>query len=142
MKEIYDRTRELIVKGKAYVCECDGERMSKDRYESRECEHRGRSARENEELFDRMLNHKMEEGKAIVRFKGDMASQNTALRDPTILRIKNDAHYRQGTEYSVWPTYDINTPIMASSRWGLSPSCCQRAASLSLPFRRSCSSPT
>ncbi|MDE1832893.1 MAG: glutamate--tRNA ligase [Candidatus Micrarchaeota archaeon] len=114
VEKVYDATRELIAKGRAYVCECEAEGMSKDRYEGRECEHRSRSAKENEELFARMLNHKIEEGGAIVRFKGDMASQNTAMRDPTILRIKNDAHYRQGTKYSVWPTYDINTPIMDS----------------------------
>ena len=40
-----------------------------------------------------------------------MKSQNTALRDPTIFRIKKDPHYRQGTKYVVWPTYDFNTPI-------------------------------
>lgn len=112
--KVYEAVKELIAKGRAYVCECEAEQMSKDRFAGTGCAHRKRTAKENEELFKNMLNHKFEEGKAIVRFKGDMASQNTAMRDPTILRIKNDAHYRQGTKYSVWPTYDINTPIMDS----------------------------
>ena len=54
-----------------------------------------------------MLQNKYEEGKIILRIKGDMKSQNTALRDPTIMRIKKQSHYRQGTKYVVWPTYDL-----------------------------------
>ncbi|HUY70186.1 MAG TPA: glutamate--tRNA ligase [Candidatus Baltobacteraceae bacterium] len=112
---IYGAVKQLILNDKAYVCECDSERISKGRYDSIECEHRQRSVKENEELFAGMLNHKMEEGKVIVRFKGDMKSQNTALRDPTLVRVKNDAHYRKGTQYSVWPTYDMSNPIMDST---------------------------
>jgi len=76
--------------------------------------HRSHSIEENLELFEEMLKGKFEEGKAILRFLGDMQSKNTAMRDPTLIRIKKTPHYRQGSKYILWPTYDFNTPIMDS----------------------------
>ena len=61
-----------------------------------------------------MLKGNYKENEIIIRFKGDMSSDNTTLRDPTLLRIKESPHYRQGSKYCVWPTYDLNTPIMDS----------------------------
>jgi glutamyl-tRNA synthetase len=43
-----------------------------------------------------------------------MASLNTTMRDPVIFRIIAHTHYRQGDKYKVWPTYDINTPVVDS----------------------------
>jgi len=34
-----------------------------------------------------MLEHEFSEGEAVVLLKGDLESRNTALRDPTLLRI-------------------------------------------------------
>ena len=50
----------------------------------------------------------------MLRYKGDMGALNTVLRDPTLARVKNLAHYRQGNKYHVWPTYDLNTPVIDS----------------------------
>lgn len=61
-----------------------------------------------------MLNGKIEENEATVRFKGDMRAQNTIMRDPVMLRIIETPHYRVGTKYRVWPVYDFNTPIVDS----------------------------
>ena len=61
-----------------------------------------------------MLKGEYKENEIIIRFKGDMSSDNTTLRDPMLLRIKESPHYRQGSKYCVWPTYDLNTPIMDS----------------------------
>ncbi len=111
MESIYGRARELIGLGKAYACECSSDETKKNRFESIECRHRGQDSGANLEMFEMMLANGYDEERIVIRFKGDMGSQNTALRDPTILRIKKSPHYRQGSRYVVWPTYDFNTPI-------------------------------
>ena len=110
----YEYARKLIEINKAYVCTCEPETIKKYRFESIECPHSHNPESENMVMFQEMLDGEYDEGKAVLRFKGDIASQNTAMRDPTLMRIKNSTHYRQGDKYLVWPTYDFNTPIMDS----------------------------
>ena len=46
------------------------------------------------------------------RYRGDMSSLNTAMRDPTLFRIlKGGNHPKVGSKYSLWPTYDFAAPI-------------------------------
>jgi glutamyl-tRNA synthetase len=58
-----------------------------------------------------MFDGSFEENDAIIRFKGNMADQNTAMRDPTLFRIINGDHPKLGTKVRVWPTYDFAAPI-------------------------------
>ena len=109
--KIYEYARKLLVAGKAYACSCSVEVMKEMRMHGEACKHSEQKPEENGLIFTEMLGGKFEEGDTVIRFRGDMKSDNTALRDPTILRIKLDKHYRQGTKYKVWPLYDFNTPI-------------------------------
>ncbi|MGC8676121.1 MAG: glutamate--tRNA ligase [Candidatus Micrarchaeia archaeon] len=111
VEQIYEYARQMIQKGKAYVCFCTGEEINKGRAAKQACKHRDKSAGDNLADFEDMLNGKYGEGEATVRFKGDMQSDNATLRDPVLLRIKEHEHYRQGAKYKVWPTYHFNTPI-------------------------------
>jgi glutamyl-tRNA synthetase len=104
----------MIEKGKAYACTCEREAMKKKRFAGEECEHRNRSVQENAGMFEGMLNGKYAEGEAVLRYRGDMKALNTVLRDPVLMRISKAPHYRMGTKYRVWPTYDFNTPIVDS----------------------------
>lgn len=112
--KIYDYGRKLITDGNAYVCGCSPEEINNNRRNGIECKDRLRPTEENRELFEKMISGDVEGGKLIVRFKGDMKSENSAMRDPTLFRINKAPHYRQGTKYSVWPTYHMNTPILDS----------------------------
>ncbi|MGC8662584.1 MAG: glutamate--tRNA ligase [Candidatus Micrarchaeia archaeon] len=114
LEKVYNFAKKLIEKGKAYVCLCEPDVIKRDRFDGIECVHREHSVEKNKELFEEMLEGKFEEGKAILRFKGDLKSPNTTMRDPTLFRIKKAYHYKQGRKYIVWPTYDMNTPIMDS----------------------------
>ncbi len=114
LEKVYEYAKRAIENGSAYVCTCSTEAIKKNRLEMKECEHRSQSPEENMRLFDKMLSGEYGEGEAVLRFKGDMHSSNTVLRDPTLMRIKRHPHYRQGSKYIVWPTYDFNTPIMDS----------------------------
>ncbi len=109
--KMYDCARQLINSGKAYACDCAGEEIKKNRFDGKECKHRSANPEENLKKFEMMVANKYDEEKIVIRIKGDMKSQNTAMRDPTIIRVKKDRHYRQGTKYVAWPTYDFNTPI-------------------------------
>ncbi len=111
MKKYYAYAEELIKKGKAYVCLCDPETIHKNRAEGRACEHRNQSVEENLGLWKKMLAGEFEEGKAILRYKGDMQSKNTVMRDPTLARIIIGNHPIQGGKYIVWPTYDFACSI-------------------------------
>ncbi len=112
--DMYKYARQLISSKKAYVCTCTREVMKERRFLGLECEHRKESTDENKRIFNEMLNGKMPEGSATIRFKGDMSSQNTAMRDPVIMRIVDVPHYRVGNKYRVWPTYEFNTPVVDS----------------------------
>jgi glutamyl-tRNA synthetase len=114
IEKIYELIRKLISKGKAYVCNCDLEKMKKLRFEGKECEHRKKSVSQNMSEFEEMLSGKVENGNATLRYKGDMESLNTTMRDPVLARVRNITHYRLGNKYKVWPMYDMTTPIIDS----------------------------
>ncbi len=114
IEQMYEYTRKLISLGKAYACACGREDIKEKRFKGVECKHRSQNRKENGGEFKKMLAGDYKEGEAIIRFLGDMKAENTALRDPTLLRIKRETHYRQGTKYIVWPTYDLNTAIVDS----------------------------
>lgn len=111
MEKMYEYAKKLISSGNAYACKCSKEELKESRFRGVECEHRKQPKATNAKIFEEMLAGKHEDGNVIIRFMGDMKANNTALRDPTLLRVKRGTHYRQGTKYVVWPTYEFNTPI-------------------------------
>src|SRR6476620_12129151 len=52
-----------------------------------------------------------EPNEATIRFRGDMNSPNTAMRDPTLFRIIDGNHPILGTSVRVYPTYDFAAPV-------------------------------
>ncbi len=114
MEEFYTYCDELFVKYAAYVCTCPAAEVKKGREAKKACDCSAREPQENMALFRKMREGKMEEGEAVVRFKGSMQSENTVMRDPTLFRIIAAPHYRQGEKYKCWPSYDFAAPIMDS----------------------------
>ena len=65
------------------------------------------SVEENEKLWHKMHDEKgFKEGQALLRFRGNMQSGNTTMRDPALFRI-NTKTWEQEQKYKVWPTYDF-----------------------------------
>ena len=54
---------------------------------------------------------KYKPGEAIVRFRGDMESKNTVMRDPILFRIIDARHPLLLDKYRVWPSYDFAVAI-------------------------------
>ncbi|MFA6214907.1 MAG: glutamate--tRNA ligase, partial [Candidatus Micrarchaeia archaeon] len=115
MDDFYTYCDEMFIKYKAYVCTCSAEQVKKGREEQKLCDCAAREPQENMALFRKMRDGKMGEGSAVVRFRGDMHSENTVMRDPTLFRIITAPHYRQGEKYKCWPSYDFVAPIMDST---------------------------
>ncbi len=99
----YELARQLIVQGDAYVCSCLSEVIRESRFKGMACACRTR--KDSRALLDGLIDGSVENG--ILRLKGDMASKNTAMRDPTLFRVIESPHPLTGTRYRLWPTYDF-----------------------------------
>ena len=110
MELIYKKARELIDSGYAYVCTCDKDTISKNRREMLSCKCRSGNLDQNIIRWNKMF-EKFKPGEAIVRFRGDMNSENTVMRDPTLLRIIDESHPIHKDKYRVWPNYDFAVAI-------------------------------
>lgn len=102
--------RKLIELGGAYVCTCSQDRIHDLRGKGLQCECRLEHTAALERM-EKMFSGSYDQNEAIVRFKGDMADQNTAMRDPVLFRIIEGDHPRLGNRVRVWPTYDFAAPI-------------------------------
>ncbi len=109
MELYYKYALDLINMGKAYVCNCDAEHVSKLRFESKDCPCVSNSIQDNLSLWKEM--ETSEEGKYSLRLRADMTSKNTVMRDPTMLRVVDHPHPIQGNKYRIWPVYDFACAI-------------------------------
>ena len=110
MEIFYEKGKELISLGKAYVCTCKRDTISKNRRERKACKCSMQDLEQNNKGWNKMF-EKFKPGEAIVRFRGDMKSDNAVLRDPVLFRIIDEKHYTLGEKYRVWPSYDFAVAI-------------------------------
>ncbi len=112
--KMYEFAVELIKKGLAYVCELTPEQMKEMRGDTStpaQSPYRDRPIEESLELFEKMKNGEIEEGKMTLRAKIDLASGNFNMRDPVIYRINRLPHHRTGNKWCIYPMYDFAHPI-------------------------------
>ena len=109
---MYEKGEALITSGMAYVCTCKKDAISRNRRERTECKCcRKDDPDEHYKRWSKMHNSKIKSGDAVVRFRGDMKADNAVMRDPVLFRIISTPHYRQGTKYRVWPSYDMAVAV-------------------------------
>lgn len=108
MEVFYEKGLELIQSEKAYVCTCKRDVISRNRKEKQACKCTldGSAGSKWEKMFN-----KFKPGEAILRFRGDMNSDNSVMRDPVLFRIIDEKHYALGKRYRVWPSYDFAVAI-------------------------------
>ncbi|HNT60423.1 MAG TPA: glutamate--tRNA ligase [Candidatus Bilamarchaeaceae archaeon] len=114
MPEMYRLCEKLLWEGNAYACSCTQDEIGKGREMKERCACGSRTPQESLDEWKKMLNGATPEGGATVRLRGDMESLNTVMRDPTLFRIMEAPHYRQGLKYRAWPTYDFQGAVMDS----------------------------
>ncbi len=107
----YLACEKLILDGKAYVCDLTPEQVREYRgtltEPGRNSPFRERSVEENLDLFRRMRAGEFPDGARTLRAKIDMASGNINLRDPALYRIKHVEHQNTGSEWPIYPMYDM-----------------------------------
>lgn len=108
---LYGYAIELIQKGLAYVDELSSDEIREYRgtltQAGKNSPYRDRSVEENLALFEKMKKGEIEEGKACLRAKIDMASPFIVMRDPVIYRIKFESHHQTGDKWCIYPMYDF-----------------------------------
>ncbi len=109
-EKLYDFAEKLIRDGKAYVDGQSQEQIRENRGDyhrpGKNSPDRDRSAEENLDLFRRMRAGEFDEGRYVLRAKGDMASRDVKMRDPLMYRIRKVPHHRTGTKWCIYPMYD------------------------------------
>ena len=112
---MYEAAVELIKKGKAFVCDLNGDEIKEYRgtlkEPGKESPYRNRSVEENLRLFEEMKEGKYKDGEKVLRAKIDMASPNINMRDPIIYRIAHVSHHNTKDKWCIYPMYDFAHPI-------------------------------
>lgn len=112
IEKLYDCARKLIEKNFAYVCSCTPDLIKENRLKGVSCDCTLNPIEDNLAKFNSMILSVPESRKSILRYRGNMTSLNTAMRDPTLFRtIEGGDHPKVGKKYSLWPTYDFAAPI-------------------------------
>ncbi len=110
-EQLWDFAVRLIKAGKAYIDEQTSEQIAEQKgtptQAGTESPFRNRPIDENLDLFMKMTNGEIEEGRMVLRAKIDMASSNMHFRDPIIYRVVNHPHHRTGDKWKVYPMYDF-----------------------------------
>ena len=110
-QQLWDFAIELIKRGKAYIDEQSSEEIAAQKgtptQPGIESPYRNRPIEESLELFNKMNNGEIGEGKMVLRAKIDMANPNMHFRDPIIYRVVDTPHHRTGTKWHAYPMYDF-----------------------------------
>ena len=110
IETICQKGMRMISTGSAYVCTCKRDDISRNRQDKRPCKCRDMPADKVQERWHKMF-EKFKPGQAIARFRGDMNSENTVMRDPALFRIIDARHPLVGDRYRVWPSYDMAVAV-------------------------------
>ena len=110
MDLLLEKGKEMLASGRAYVCKCKREKISKNRREMTACKCSREGVEKNIDGWEKMFK-KFKPGEAIVRFRGDMDSKNTVMRDPVLFRIIDARHPLLLNKYRVWPSYDFAVAV-------------------------------
>ncbi len=114
-ERLYQYAVHLIRKEKAYVDSLTADEIRQHRgtliEPGKDSPYRRRTVEENLDLFQRMRAGEFADGSHVLRAKIDMASPNINLRDPVLYRIRHASHYRTGTQWCIYPSYDYAHPL-------------------------------
>ncbi|KAK2979963.1 hypothetical protein RJ640_017978 [Escallonia rubra] len=115
-QELHDLAVELIRRGHAYVDHQTPEEIKEYREKKLNSPWRDRPIKDSLKLFDDMRRGMIEEGKATLRMKQDMQSDNFNMYDLIAYRIKASftPHPHAGDKWCIYPSYDYAHCIVDS----------------------------
>jgi len=110
-ERLYEIAEDLVKRGKAYVDSQSEEEIRVNRgtitTPGVPGPYRDRSAEANLDLLRRMRAGEFPDGAHVLRAKIDLAHPNMIMRDPVLLRIRHESHYRRGDAWCIYPLYDF-----------------------------------
>ena len=107
----YDYMRKLIDMGKAYVCNCDSEEWRKKIKKEIACPCRDKEVKEQKEMFEEMIKHKLKEGEAVLRIKTDLHNKDPSVRDWWAAKIVDKPVHPRVEGKHVWPSYNFASAV-------------------------------
>ncbi|EEP75375.1 glutaminyl-tRNA synthetase [Uncinocarpus reesii 1704] len=121
-EKLYQLAEDLIRRDGAYVCHCTKAEIKSQRGEGTggerfACSHRTRPIEESLTEFRAMRDGKYKPGEAALRMKQDIENPNPQMWDLFAWRIldhEHKAHFRTGSNWKVYPTYDFAHPLCDS----------------------------
>ncbi|KAM3691455.1 hypothetical protein ACB098_08G016300 [Castanea mollissima] len=113
-QDLYDLAVELIRRGHAYVDHQTSDEIKEFREKKMNSPWRDRPVSESLKLFEDMRKGLIEEGKATLRMKQDMQSDNYNMYDLIAYRIKFTPHPHAGDKWCIYPSYDYAHCIVDS----------------------------
>ncbi|KAI4379144.1 hypothetical protein MLD38_005480 [Melastoma candidum] len=113
-QDLYELAVELIRRGRAYVDHQTPDEIKEYREKKMDSPWRDRPIAESFKLFEDMRNGLIEEGKATLRMKQDMKSDNGNMYDLIAYRIKFTPHPHAGDKWCIYPSYDYAHCIVDS----------------------------
>lgn len=113
-QDLYELAVELIRRGHAYVDHQTPDEIKEYREKKMNSPWRDRPIAESLKLFEDMRRGLIEEGKATLRMKQDMQSDNFNMYDLIAYRIKFTPHPHAGDKWCIYPSYDYAHCIVDS----------------------------
>lgn len=113
-QDLYDLALKLIRKGLAYVDHQTPDEIKEYRENKMNSPWRDRSISESLKMFEEMRRGMIDEGKATLRLKQDMQSDNKNMYDLIAYRIKFTPHPHAGDKWCIYPSYDYAHCIVDS----------------------------
>ncbi|XP_059655493.1 glutamine--tRNA ligase, cytoplasmic-like [Cornus florida] len=113
-QDLYDLAVELIRRGHAYVDHQTPEEIKEYREKKMNSPWRNRPIADSLKLFNDMKRGMIDEGKATLRMKQDMQSDNFNMYDLIAYRIKFTPHPHAGDKWCIYPSYDYSHCIVDS----------------------------
>ena len=109
---LYNFAETLICSNKAYVDFSSPDEIKAGRATGTESVWRSQSCDKNLEEFRKMRAGKYAEGECVLRLKINMTHENAVMRDPIAYRINFTPHYKTGTTWCIYPSYDYSHGIV------------------------------
>jgi len=109
---LYNYACILIQHGFAYVDFTDKKIINEERHAGIENEYRKRPPSFSLTEFENMKQGNYKNNECVLRLKIDMQNVNYTLRDPIAYRIHFTPHYRTGTKWVIYPSYDYSHGII------------------------------
>ncbi len=107
----YSRAKELILMGKAYVCDCKVEDFKRDLMESKACPHRNLQPKIMADQFNEIVSGKDKNVKPVLVIKTDLKHPNPAVRDWIAFRVIETPHPRTGKKYRFYPLMNFSVAV-------------------------------